>query len=381
MNYSFFNPVAISLLDSGSWANKILNLVNKGEPVLFIYSYSALKGVDKDGSFLKEISSFNNVKTLTKVESNPSIKQFAKIRADLGKFSGTIVALGGGSVIDFSKVLIAFNNGKDNLTEKEILDMVVNKGYLNFPKGKINLIALPTTSGTGSEMTKWATIWDMENKKKYSVEDNHLYPKEAWIDPELTLNLSRSVTISTALDAMCQATEAYWSSNSNTLVRRLSANSIKEIITNIYSLTDNLDDINLREKVALGSVFSAISFSQTRTTASHALSYPLTARFGIPHGTAVALTIVEVLKINWPFVKEKELFLEAFGVDKLDQIIIKLNKLLEDFVYPEIKNIDTTKLDQIINEDISSMGARLGNNPTPISKEQIIEIYKKVLIK
>src|SRR5690554_4446679 len=126
MNYSFFNPVAISLLDSGSWANKILNLVNKGEPVLFIYSYSALKGVDKDGSFLKEISSFNNVKTLTKVESNPSIKQFAKIRADLGKFSGTIVALGGGSVIDFSKVLIAFNNGKDNLTEKEILDMVVN---------------------------------------------------------------------------------------------------------------------------------------------------------------------------------------------------------------------------------------------------------------
>jgi alcohol dehydrogenase class IV len=380
MESSFFNPVSVSFLEPGAWRDRLLHITGNEKSVLFIYSGSAVSSCDPEGVLQHKLSNISNVKLLTGIESNPSVKQLVKIRKELGTLPETVVALGGGSVIDVAKILIALDRAPHDLDEQTILEMVSNKSYLKLDKAPVRFIALPSTAGTGSELTKWATIWDMVNKKKFSVERDDLYPTESWVDLELTLGLDARLTVSTGLDAMSHAVEAYWSSKSNPIVRRLAAQAISEVIKNLEAAVDNPKDIDARRGMCLGSVFAGLAFSQTRTTACHALSYPLTARFGLPHGIAVSMSMVEVLALNWNAVEEKSLFLGAFGCDSYESLREKLINMIERFVNPEVAKIGPIdNVSAIISEDIESMGARLGNNPVGLTKDQIIGLYQKIL--
>jgi len=349
------------------------------EPVLFIYSKSAMRSADMDSSLLDWLHSQSNVKLITGIESNPSISQFVSVRKNLGELPHTIFALGGGSVIDVAKILKGLANASLEMDEAAFLNFISSKGYLKLENSSIKLIALPSTAGTGSELTKWATIWDMQNKKKYSVEREDMYPSEAWIDPLLSAGMTKEITVSTGLDAMCQAIEAYWSTKSNPIVRRLSVRAISEVLMHLEQAADHPEDIEARGGMCQGSVFAGLAFSQTRTTACHALSYPLTARFGIPHGIAVSMSIIPILRLNWEYIQEKELFLSAFCCHDRPELEAALERLLSLYVYPVVKALGPIgNLSAIIPEDIGSMGDRLGNNPTTISKSEIIVIYKQM---
>lgn len=379
MEHSFFNPVAISFLEPGNWKSKVLEVVALREPVLFIYSKSAMRSADMDSSLLDWLHSQSNVKLITGIESNPSISQFVSVRKNLGELPHTIFALGGGSVIDVAKILKGLANASLEMDEAAFLNFISSKGYLKLENSSIKLIALPSTAGTGSELTKWATIWDMQNKKKYSVEREDMYPSEAWIDPLLSAGMTKEITVSTGLDAMCQAIEAYWSTKSNPIVRRLSVRAISEVLMHLEQAADHPEDIEARGGMCQGSVFAGLAFSQTRTTACHALSYPLTARFGIPHGIAVSMSIIPILRLNWEYIQEKELFLSAFCCHDRPELEAALERLLSLYVYPVVKALGPIgNLSAIIPEDIGSMGDRLGNNPTTISKSEIIVIYKQM---
>lgn len=380
VEYSFYNPVAISFLNTGEWREKTLSSIKEASSVLFIYSKSALRSVDLDNTFIEELKKQSQVTLLTGIESNPSIVQLAQIRNNLEILPDTIIALGGGSVIDIAKILKALSGLDYHLDENDLLHIINSKEYLNTQTTPINVIALPSTAGTGSELTKWATIWDMVNKKKYSVERDEIYPNEAWVDPSLTIGLSRQLTSSTGLDALCQAIEAYWSTKTNPIVRRVATEAITAIINNLERAVENPLDIKAREGMCVGSSFAALAFSQTRTTACHALSYPLTSRFGIPHGIAVFMSLIPIMKINWDLIEEQELFLSAFKTKDIRELETLLSTFHEKYVTDFLKDFPKQlNLQDFLSKDIESMGDRLGNNPVKLSSSQIIEIYKHML--
>ena len=273
MDTSFYNPVALSMLPAGTWFEHLQKCLADSKSILFMYSKSALQAFDPDGKILASILNSPNVQTLTNILSNPSIEQLAMIRKTLPNLPKTIIALGGGSVIDMAKILIAFESFQSTAPAESLLHIIDQKLYLDQENNAdYTLIAIPTTAGTGSELTRWATIWDTINKKKYSVERDDLYPTEAWIDPALTVGLSPLLTASTGLDALSHAVEAYWSTKTNPIVRRLSAQAITQIVHNLKKAIYSPKDLEAREGMCLGSIFAGLAFSQTRTTACHSLS-------------------------------------------------------------------------------------------------------------
>lgn len=372
MDVSFRNPVAISFLDGTSWRQRLESLVHCKEPLLFIHSRSALAAADTDGRLAQELARNPYISVLTDVKSNPSAEFFTNIRAATGPLPDTIVAMGGGSVIDLAKILVAFNGEPLDLTTGEVLEQIKEKRYASSPRTSLRIIAIPTTAGTGSELTRWATIWDDAHKKKYSVERDDLYPAEAWIVPELTRSMDAQLTASTGLDALSHAVEAYWSVKSNPIVRRLSARSISEIVFSLRKAIDNPGDMEARKGMCLGSVFAGLAFSQTRTTACHAFSYPLTAGFGIPHGIAVAMTLIPVMRANWDVIQERELFLDAFGCASADDVEKWLTSVTAGIVSlaPADYGIRREHLKELYG-DTEFMKERLGNNPIEIVPSKI----------
>ena len=201
-----------------------------------------------------------------------------------------IVALGGGSVIDAAKVLSAAKGDFDRV--RQYLETGDGAGSL----GAVPIIAIPTTAGTGSDVTCWATVWDIETQKKYSLTHPALYPEAAIIDPELTRDLPRDLTIGPALDAMSHALESLWNVNANPVSRTLAVAAAREMLDVLPRLVENLGDIALRSRTARAALFAGLAFSNTRTALAHSLSYPITLRHGVPHGLACSFSLPMVMR-------------------------------------------------------------------------------------
>lgn len=205
-----------------------------------------------------------------------------------------IVALGGGSVIDAAKVLAAASDSAG-------ADFGKVRTYLETGRGEATLgatpiIAIPTTAGTGSEVTCWATVWDTTAKKKYSLSRPNLYPEVALVDPALTLGLPRGVTVSTGLDALSHALESIWNVNANPVSSTLAETAAREVLEVLPRLAMDLANDGLRERMARASLFAGLAFSNTRTALAHALSYHLTLHHGVPHGIACSFSLPMVLR-------------------------------------------------------------------------------------
>ena len=369
---SFHNPVAISFLEPYGWEKRLRSLVNENKSVLFLYSKSALTAVDGDGALSRWLETQGHVRLLTGIMSNPSFTYLADIRKKLGSIPKIVIAMGGGSTIDVAKILIALSGYPSNLETYELLSIVKQKQYVEI-EGTTKLIAIPTTSGTGSELTKWATIWDMIHKRKYSVERVDLYPSEAWVDPGLTIGVPKEITRSTGLDALSHAVEAYWSVKSNPIVRRLAAQSIVQIRQFLERAIGDPQDMEAREGMCMGSIFAGLAFSQTRTTACHALSYPLTARYDIPHGMAVAMWLAPVMRLNWDAIQEKKLFTAAFRCSSRKGIEQWLHNLIDPSLWDSY-GFSRDSLREIYS-DSGFMRDRLGNNPVSIDMDVILQSF------
>lgn len=227
------------------------------------------------------------------VEPNPSFNGLRTACNSFGKSSNApevIVALGGGSVIDTAKVLAA--SGSDFERVQAYLEGRASADTLF----KLPIIALPTTSGTGSEVTCWATVWDTENKKKYSLAHPNFYPEQAIIDPKLSVRVPRALTLSTGLDALSHSLESIWNVNANPVSTNHAVFAANEILHVLPLLLDRLDDVSLRERMAKASLFAGLAFSNTKTALAHSLSYYLTLHHGTVHGIACSFSLPAILK-------------------------------------------------------------------------------------
>ncbi len=262
------------------------------------------------------------------VISNPDLHMLGEACAQFAAarpVPEVIVALGGGSVIDTAKVVSAGGNG-----------FAAVKTYLEDGAGAealtvIPIIAIPTTAGTGSEVTSWATLWDTDTGRKYSLARRSLYPTDALIDPELMAGMPRTLTLSTALDALSHSLESIWNVNSNPVSTNYAVNAVSEILTVLPELVVDLDNLDLRARIARAATFAGLAFSNTRTALAHSISYPITLRHGTPHGLACSFSLPMVMRSVIGASEAcdeglRRIFAEdlSAGADRLEEFLVSL---------------------------------------------------------
>ena len=159
------------------------------------------------------------------------------------------------------------------------------------------LVAIPTTAGTGSEATHFSVIY--VGKKKYSLSSEFMLPDYAIIDPMLCYKLPKKLLASSGIDALCQAVESYWAVRSTTESKKYAEEAIKLILPSIENAVDG--DNDAIRNMSIAAHLSGKAINITTTTAPHALSYPMTAYYGVKHGHAVSLTLGSFFEINYKF--------------------------------------------------------------------------------
>ena len=236
-----------------------------------------------------------------------------------------IVALGGGSVIDSAKVFAAARGSFAR--------------FDHYLKGRsdgtsidpISLIAVPTTAGTGSEVTCWGTVWDGATGKKYSLAHKRLYPEHAIVDPELMLGKPRDLTIQTGLDALSHSLESLWNRNANPVSLAHAVAAARGVLATLPALVDDLGNFELRERMAEAALLAGFAFSNTKTAIAHSLSYPITLQHGVPHGIACSFTLPMVIRSvsgeGGLCARGLEAIFEADAMTAADQVTALLEKL------------------------------------------------------
>ena len=201
-----------------------------------------------------------------------------------------VVALGGGSVIDSAKVFAA-----------ALGDFARVDAYLKKRAGAETikpwpLIAVPTTAGTGSEVTCWGTVWDNAGGVKFSLAHPGLYPEFSIVDPDLMIGKPRELTIQTGLDALSHALESLWNRNSNPVSMAHAVMAARGVLSTLPLLANDLRNPDLRERMARAATLAGFAFSNTKTAIAHSLSYPITLRHGVPHGIACSFSLPMIIR-------------------------------------------------------------------------------------
>lgn len=216
-------------------------------------------------------------------EPNPKVTDIEQgIETFLREGPDVVLTVGGGSVMDTSKMINFF--GSNDLKPKKWFDGQIPADI----KKRAALIAVPTTSGSGSEATHFAALFI--GKEKHSVEHRTMLPDVAIIDPAFSMKLPPYITASSGMDALTQAIESYWNIRSTEESKLFASKAIKLISPNILRATHHPTP-DVRLAMAQGAHWAGKAIKITRTTAVHAISYPMTSYFGIPHGHAVGLIL------------------------------------------------------------------------------------------
>ena len=314
-----------------------------------------------------------NIKICTRGPNPPTINDVVNsINSFTSEDIDLVIAIGGGSAIDHAKAFCAYFNNSG------IVKSIRSGKKIN--SREIKLIAIPTTAGTGSEVTPFATIWDIEEQKKRSVAGPAIFPDIAIADPTLTLTLPRNQTSSTGLDAFSHAIEAYWAKNDNEISDHFALTAIKTLYKNLVNTVKDGNNIKNREAVMKASLLAGMAFSQTRTAAAHAISYPITLKLGLPHGWACSLTLPELLKFNADsLIKRKKLdnLFDVFDVKSVDELSEKWKYFYDQAGGKILKslNVSLNDIEYIASESYTP--GRMGNNPVDLTKQTIINILKK----
>lgn len=233
-------------------------------------------------------------KIVGNVKPNPILSDLIQLAKQLPPVE-FIVALGGGSVLDTAKGISALN-GMENGEELLLAHLKQGK-TLPETMDAIPIIAIPTTSGTGSEVTPWGTIWG-DDGIKFSVNDQKLYPAYAVLDPELSLSMPHELTLTTALDALSHAMESVWNRRHTAISDALATQAILIIRSTLQTVLDYPENRFERECMQNAALLAGLAMGTTQTALAHSISYPFTSRFGVPHGLACSFSLAEIARYN-----------------------------------------------------------------------------------
>ena len=241
---------------------------------------------------IKKIKIHSNVKIFDDVESDPSKSTLLKAFETAKEFNSTgVLGFGGGSSMDVAK-LVSLLLGSNQ-------DIETIWGVNNARGPRLPLVLIPTTAGTGSEVTPISII-TMDDKEKKGVSSKYILPDLAILDPLLTMDLPANITASTGIDAMVHAIEAFTSvnPNNNPISKMLSIEALKLLGSSIEVAVSDGKNIKARSNMLLGSMLAGKAFANSPVAAVHALAYPIGGLFNISHGLSNSLVLPHVLKFN-----------------------------------------------------------------------------------
>ena len=228
------------------------------------------------------------------IEENPIVSSIVDLASQVPDCE-VVVALGGGSVIDAAKGIVTLHGLGLNA---DLLKQHLSEGVaLPDSMSVIPIIAVPTTSGTGSEVTRWGTIWG-DDGIKFSVTDPKLWPAYAVMDPLLCTSMPYSLTLATGLDALSHAMESVWNRRHTEATDAMSTAAIGLLWKHFEATLETPGDLNLRARIQTASLLAGLAMGTTQTALAHSISYPFTSRCGIPHGIACSFTLAEVARFN-----------------------------------------------------------------------------------
>lgn len=347
-------------------------LENKIEKIFLVCGKSI--GRLEIGKYFDELGKRIKVVRFSDFKPNPlyesvveGVKVFKEEKCDC------IIAVGGGSAMDVAKCIKLYSN------------MDESQNYLKqkIVPNKIPFIAVPTTAGTGSEATRFSVIY--HNGEKQSVSDYSCIPLVVVIDPIVLETLPEYQKKSTMMDALCHATESFWSVNSTEESQKYSAEAIKLVLENYRGYLDNTADGNKNMLKAANTAGKAIDIAQT--TAGHAMCYKLTSLYGIAHGHAAALCVSKL----YPYMVRNadkcidprgeeylkkcfERLAEAYECERSEQAANKFNEILNELnlEVPTPKEVDYEVLKNSVNP------ARLKNNPVGLDIDTIDDLYHQI---
>ncbi len=313
------------------------------------------------------------------VEAEPSLVNVLEASKVANNYKPDLVlALGGGSSMDVAKmVAILLKHGGD------IRNYL---GINNVPGRGIPTIMVPTTAGTGSEVSKYGIFDDRAAKTKLGAVSLHLMADLALIDPELTISMPPSITASTGCDALIHAIEGYLATNATPITDLLALESIKIIFENLpAAFADGRDPI-ARYNMAYGSFLAGIVLNHAGGSSSHALSYPIASEYHVPHGIGCMLTFLEVLEYFAPCSVEKFLNMaEVIGIDSssdtpraiAEKTIFEFRKMVEYLEIPHKLSVIGVEKDRFVpyaKSVVANQQRLLTNGPRRLEEKDIINI-------
>ena len=346
-------------------------LINKevfssiGSKALIVTGRNSAK---KNGSYDDVVRALSEVGVkhvlFDQVEENPSLETIEK-GGNIGKTNNVdfIIGIGGGSPMDAAKAMAIFIKNPE---------ININNIFCGKQLESIPVVAVATTSGTGSEVTQYSIVTSNKEKTKKNLGQS-IFPVAAFLDSKYTFNLSYDITVNTAIDAFTHLVEGYLNSNS-TYISDLYGERGFELFKYCFEklISKNLDD-EFRDKVMLASTLGGMQISQTGTSLPHGMGYPLTYFKGLPHGLANGVLTIEYLKS----------FKNKTKIEKMLNIL-KLNSLEElDEIFKKLLNINIQVTEEEIIEyskALVSNKAKLKNHPEEVSLDDIVEIYSKSLL-
>lgn len=294
-----------------------------------------------------------------------------------------VVAIGGGSVIDTSKMIsmLATNGGRTE--EYQIEGRQVKEIPLLF-------IAVPTTAGTGAEATKVSVVFNQNKGYKKSVYDTSMIATVAILDPMVTVGLPPHVTAATGMDAITHAIESYTSLNANVISKMYSLKALDLLVNNIVTAYKEPGNLKARENMLLGSYFAGVAIA-VGTCLAHIVGQPFGAIYGIPHGDSCSIFLVPSMKVNKNYcLKEYVEIARSLGLDNGEKSDDEIFDALTEYVENIAKQVNApTKVTQYIPkenvdveyavENVATSMAHIKNNPRPVSREIFRDLILSVL--
>jgi alcohol dehydrogenase class IV len=317
------------------------------------------------------------------VEANPGLETIKK-GTNLAKEEKCqiIVGLGGGSPLDTAKGIAVSSTNPGPFTQY--------LGRNKLKEAPLPVIAIPTTAGTGSEVTPYAvfTATIDEKRRKKIMADPRIFPKVALVDPELTLSLPSSVTANTGIDALSHAIEGLISNNSQPLSDYLAERAIKLLSTYLPEAVRNPQDIEIRGRILYGALLAGMVIAQTGAIIVHGMSYRLTTDLNLTHGRACGILLPWVCEFNLKGNSSKLTSLaKSLGEDvenlsqeeAVERVVNRLRDLLLQVGLPQ--NLKSRKIEESQIRDfaheVMQDTRKLANNPRQVTREDVIKIYRK----
>lgn len=321
------------------------------------------------------------VDAFTETEGNPSVETVDKAtKAFQESGADFIIALGGGSPMDVAKAVGVVAKYGGSITEYE--------GGGKVPGDIIPLIAIPTTAGTGSEVTAFSVITDHSRNYKLTVFSYKLIPAYAILDPDLITTAPVSVAAACGIDAMVHALEAYISKAASPFSDALAEKALELIGANIRRYVADRTDIEAAEGMLTGSLFAGIAFSWARLGDVHAMSHPVSAFFDVPHGVANAILLPTIVEYNaladngkylkiFNYISKIPALEDEFETYMLIDLLVELNEQLGIPASLSEVGVTPDKFDEMADDAMKS--GNIAVNPRGTTKKDVLSLYEKAL--